>query len=144
MFRRYCHVVARGDGSSMTIRSSLQPGVYQEHMRQRPLWAFDLPMDGLSRTGGIIQCSEADALQQAADSGLDYWEARCYRNYSGGLSFYVSFGDYGVVHHYQLIMPVNVHDDTVAYPTPGDYYLATGKVYVGSFAAEEFTAMGGG
>ena len=70
MFGHYCHVVVRGDGSSTTIRSSLQPGVYQEHVRQRPLWAFDLPMDGLSRTGGTIQCSEADALQQAADSGL--------------------------------------------------------------------------
>ena len=142
------------DGGS-EVRSTIRPEKWETYDSELPAGGFDMPMDQLSKREGQVTMTYEQHRAQLAATGRHYWLARCYRNYDGELDFYVEFKDDPHFYYYQLTMPDRVmdaetyevhpnHDGDGIYPSPSQWYLSTGKIYIRKYTAAEFAAIGTG
>ena len=151
----FCSIGCRSENGGTANRSSIASGRYGEHWWAVPIGAFQFPMDAMTRRSGYIDCSHEEMIDWCRAAGGPYWHARCYRNYSGNLDFYVVFSESSAIHHFELVMPpyvqeaetlANVENEGAdgAYPSPAQWWMATSKIYRRSYTSEEYDAMNQG
>ena len=146
------HAIVAGEQDAdynTTVYSTIAKNLFEKYSWHRPIQAFDLPMDTMSRHRGYESMTENELLARLRASGRTYWIGRVYRNYEstrGGaneLDLHIHFKGDDNTYHYVLHMPdvvveaeattmghPNIHDDD-PYPAPCQWYLATTKTYVG-------------
>ena len=87
-----------------------------------------------------------DAMVALVESHPIHWHARIYRNYQHGLDAYVKFAGDRHIYKYLLEMPPIATSAGLSaddpYPSPIQYYLATGKLFQARYTPEEWAAMG--
>lgn len=124
--------------------SSFARGCYHEFCWCRAPMAFDLPMDTLTRRGGVQYMSHEEMVAIVERYAVHY-HGRVYRNYQHGLDCYIKFAADAHIYKYQLIMPpistAAGADPEDPYPSPIQYYLATGKVLEARYTPAEWAAM---
>ena len=156
------HVVASAQrqGTETIVRSTMRPNVMEQYRWMRPFYAFDFPMDSMTRDPGLISMSYDELETMLETAGEPYWIGRVYRNYdsdsgrSNDLDFYVRWFRDELFHHYLLHMPTivqeaeasighteNVHADD-PYPAPSQWYMAVSRSYVRSYTMAEYNAIG--
>ena len=139
------HIVCSGDatGRGTRVRSSIERDVMATYIWDRPLWAFDLPMDSMYRQPGVVR-ADYEELHQLLSGRPDYWLARVYANFNNDLDMFIRFGyDPGMIYHYVLKVPMDVYegcvpDDNGLYADPRNWYLATEKNYVAKYSEADF------
>ena len=127
--------------------SSFAVASYLEYDWERSPMAFDLPMNSLGRRDSVRYMSH-EAMVDLVEGYAIHYHGRVFRNYDHGLDAYLKFAGDKHIYKYRLTMPAIAtsaglsEDDP--YPSPVQYYLATGKIFEARHTPEEWAAMGYG
>ena len=134
-----------------TIAGTVAANYWQDFAWSRPLAGFDMPMDQLVRVGEPYYRTFEEQQAYLQSTGRAYWLGKVYRNYAGGLDLHLSFSGDTNIYFYQLQMPdyvqdpegpiVENFDGDGAYPAPCQWFYATGKTFIRTYTAAEYTAM---
>ena len=124
--------------------SSFTAGGYLRWEAEGSPMAFDMPIMRMEQVGDPTYMTHA-AMVADCEARLMHMHGRVYRNYDGDLDLYIKFAFDDHIYHYQLVMPPMAtgadYSEDDPYPTPQQYYLATGKTYVRRYTPAEWAAM---
>ena len=115
-----------------TVLSTCSVGYVQSFQWDRPINAFDFPMDCLTQLPGTIE-TDYDGMVGllSANGNKNWWIAKIHANYKNDLDMYIRFGLLpGRVYHYWLIVPQKYYegrsttDENGVYADPRLWYYA--------------------
>ena len=121
--------VAYGDGS-MTY-ATIAPSRMERYTWDRPVAAFQWPMDAMERLSGIEDLDYDGLLARFQAMGQPFWIARIWKNYGGLLDMHVRFSCPDKIYYYVLDFAAEHVGTGPAYdlwPQPRDFYLARAAI----------------
>ena len=130
----------------MELLSTIRPRRMASYRWDRPIGAFEWPMDSMQRLPGESNLDYDQLLDYLEASGGYWWVARIYKSYTGLLDCYIMWKGENAVTRYILEfdpMDVTVGANYDGWPQPPDFYLARRAIRTeDTWTIDEYNALG--